>query len=61
MEESVLTLGKFLNVVKLVAFSPFRSAQSALENMNAVSEGERASAGPGHRDPLFLGDPPGPP
>ncbi|TRZ19169.1 hypothetical protein HGM15179_008008 [Zosterops borbonicus] len=39
VEESVLTLGKFLNVVKLVAFSPFRSAQSALENMNAVSEG----------------------
>ncbi|XP_032542110.1 nucleolar protein 56 isoform X2 [Chiroxiphia lanceolata] len=26
-------------MVKLVAFSPFRSAQSALENMNAVSEG----------------------
>ncbi|XP_041329764.1 nucleolar protein 56 [Pyrgilauda ruficollis] len=39
VEESVLTLGKFHNVVKLVAFSPFRSAQSALENMNAVSEG----------------------
>uniref|UniRef100_A0A8C9NL87 Nucleolar protein 56 n=1 Tax=Serinus canaria TaxID=9135 RepID=A0A8C9NL87_SERCA len=29
------------NLLKLVAFSPFRSAQSALENMNAVSEGER--------------------
>ncbi|XP_030306367.1 nucleolar protein 56 [Calypte anna] len=39
VEQSVLTLGKFHNVVKLVAFSPFRSAQSALENMNAVSEG----------------------
>ncbi|XP_050176978.1 nucleolar protein 56 [Myiozetetes cayanensis] len=39
VEESVLTLGKFHNMVKLVAFSPFRSAQSALENMNAVSEG----------------------
>ncbi|XP_065606318.1 nucleolar protein 56, partial [Cyrtonyx montezumae] len=39
VEESVLTIGKFHNVVKLVAFSPFKSAQSALENMNAVSEG----------------------
>ncbi|KAM9236770.1 nucleolar protein 56-like [Leptosomus discolor] len=39
VEESVLTLGKFHNVVKLVAFAPFKSAQSALENMNAVSEG----------------------
>ncbi|XP_068870918.1 nucleolar protein 56 [Aphelocoma coerulescens] len=39
VEESILTLGKFHNMVKLVAFSPFRSAQSALENMNAVSEG----------------------
>lgn len=43
MEESVLTVGKFHNVVKLVAFSPFKSAQSALENMNAVSEGERGA------------------
>ncbi|XP_051630799.1 nucleolar protein 56 isoform X1 [Manacus candei] len=39
VEDSVLTIGKFHNMVKLVAFSPFRSAQSALENMNAVSEG----------------------
>lgn len=47
VEESVLTLGKFHNVVKLVAFSPFRSAQSALENMNAVSEGECGAGTPG--------------
>lgn len=39
VEESVLTIGKFHNVVKLVAFAPFKSAQSALENINAVSEG----------------------
>ncbi|XP_053258237.1 LOW QUALITY PROTEIN: nucleolar protein 56 [Podarcis raffonei] len=39
VEESVLNLGKFLTVVKLVAFSPFKSAQSALENINAISEG----------------------
>uniref|UniRef100_A0A8B9F348 Nucleolar protein 56 n=1 Tax=Amazona collaria TaxID=241587 RepID=A0A8B9F348_9PSIT len=39
VEESAQTLGTFLNVVKLAAFAPFRSAQSALENMNAVSEG----------------------
>ncbi|XP_062991910.1 nucleolar protein 56 [Elgaria multicarinata webbii] len=39
VEESVLNLGKFLSVIKLVAFSPFKSAQSALENINAISEG----------------------
>ncbi|XP_042322898.1 nucleolar protein 56 [Sceloporus undulatus] len=39
VEQSVLELGKFLTLVKLVAFSPFKSAQSALENINAISEG----------------------
>ncbi|XP_072858307.2 nucleolar protein 56 [Pogona vitticeps] len=39
VEDSVLNLGKFLAMVRLVAFSPFKSAQSALENINAVSEG----------------------
>ncbi|XP_078080974.1 nucleolar protein 56 isoform X2 [Mustelus asterias] len=39
VEESILTIGKFNNIVKLVAFSPFKSAQSALDNMNAISEG----------------------
>lgn len=39
VEESVLTIGKFNNIVKLVAFYPFKSAQGALENINAVSEG----------------------
>uniref|UniRef100_A0A5K1V7I2 Nucleolar protein 56 n=1 Tax=Callithrix jacchus TaxID=9483 RepID=A0A5K1V7I2_CALJA len=39
VEESVLNLGKFHNVVRLVAFCPFSSSQVALENANAVSEG----------------------
>uniref|UniRef100_K7FH63 Nucleolar protein 56 n=1 Tax=Pelodiscus sinensis TaxID=13735 RepID=K7FH63_PELSI len=39
VEESILNIGKFHSIVRLVAFSPFRSAQSALENINAVSEG----------------------
>ncbi|XP_036385916.1 nucleolar protein 56 isoform X2 [Megalops cyprinoides] len=39
VEDSVLNIGKFNNVVKLAAFFPFKSAQSALENINAVSEG----------------------
>ncbi|GCB82184.1 nucleolar protein 56 [Scyliorhinus torazame] len=39
VEDSILTIGKFNNIVKLVAFSPFKSAQGALENMNAISEG----------------------
>uniref|UniRef100_A0A3Q2NTI1 Nucleolar protein 56 n=1 Tax=Fundulus heteroclitus TaxID=8078 RepID=A0A3Q2NTI1_FUNHE len=39
VEESVLSLGKFNNMVNLAAFFPFKSAQAALENMNAISEG----------------------
>uniref|UniRef100_H3AT53 Nucleolar protein 56 n=1 Tax=Latimeria chalumnae TaxID=7897 RepID=H3AT53_LATCH len=39
VEDSMLNIGKFNTIVKLVAFSPFKSAQSALENINAVSEG----------------------
>ncbi|XP_072112939.1 nucleolar protein 56 [Mobula birostris] len=39
VEEGIVSIGKFNNIVKLVAFSPFKSAQSALENINAVSEG----------------------
>ena len=40
VEESVLSIGKFNNMVSLAAFFPFKSAQAALENMNAISEGE---------------------
>lgn len=40
VEECVLNLGKFHNIVRLVAFCPFASSQVALENVNAVSEGE---------------------
>ncbi|KAF4098773.1 nucleolar protein 56 [Onychostoma macrolepis] len=39
VEQSVLNLGKFSSVIKLSAFFPFKSAQGALENINAVSEG----------------------
>ncbi|XP_060791480.1 nucleolar protein 56 isoform X1 [Neoarius graeffei] len=39
VEESVLNIGKFSSVVKLAAFFPFKSAQAALENINAISEG----------------------
>ncbi|XP_041836691.1 nucleolar protein 56 [Melanotaenia boesemani] len=39
VEESVLSIGKFNSMVSLAAFFPFRSAQAALENMNAISEG----------------------
>ncbi|KAJ8395558.1 hypothetical protein AAFF_G00030390 [Aldrovandia affinis] len=39
VEESVLNIGKFNNVVSLAAFFPFKSAQTALENINAISEG----------------------
>ncbi|XP_056586894.1 nucleolar protein 56 isoform X2 [Triplophysa dalaica] len=39
VEASVLNVGKFNAVVRLSAFFPFKSAQGALENINAVSEG----------------------
>ncbi|KAM8917842.1 nucleolar protein 56 [Spinachia spinachia] len=39
VEESVLSIGKFNSMVSLAAFFPFKSAQGALENMNAISEG----------------------
>ncbi|XP_065071260.1 nucleolar protein 56-like [Rhopilema esculentum] len=39
VQESVLDLERFGKVVKLVAFSPFKSAVNALENLNNVSEG----------------------
>ncbi|KAM6163782.1 LOW QUALITY PROTEIN: uncharacterized protein ACDL77_020456 [Rhynchocyon petersi] len=39
VEQCVLNLGKFHNMIRLVAFCPFASSQVALENANAVSEG----------------------
>lgn len=36
----MLNIGKFNSMVKLAAFFPFKSAQAALENINAISEGE---------------------
>uniref|UniRef100_A0A3Q3IEG9 Nucleolar protein 56 n=1 Tax=Monopterus albus TaxID=43700 RepID=A0A3Q3IEG9_MONAL len=39
VEESLLSIGKFNSIVTLVAFFPFKSAQTALENINAISEG----------------------
>lgn len=39
VQESVQDLERFGKVVKLVAFSPFKSAINALENLNSISEG----------------------
>lgn len=39
LEAAVSDLGRFNSVVKLVGFSPFKTAVAALENMNAISEG----------------------
>lgn len=40
VEESVLSIAKFNSMVSLAAFFPFKSAQAALENINAISEGK---------------------
>lgn len=39
VEAGVTDLAKFNSVVKLVAFSPFKSGTNALDNMNSISEG----------------------
>lgn len=39
VEASVTDLARFNSVVKLVGFTPFKTAANALENINAVSEG----------------------
>ena len=40
VQESVQDLERFGKVVKLQAFSPFKSGINALENLNSVSEGK---------------------
>ena len=40
VEEGVLDLSRFNSIVKLVAFSPFKSGTNALYNMNSISEGK---------------------
>jgi len=39
VEECVRDYSRFTAVVQLVSFSPFKTAQAALENLNSVSEG----------------------
>lgn len=39
VESSVTDLAKFNSLVKLAGFAPFKTAISALENINAISEG----------------------
>lgn len=39
LEASVTDMAKFNSLVKLIGFSPFKTAVAALENINAISEG----------------------
>ncbi|XP_058452057.1 nucleolar protein 56 [Malaya genurostris] len=39
VEQSVTDLSRFNSIVKLLGFSPFKTAVAALENVNAISEG----------------------
>lgn len=39
MQESLQDLAKFGKIVRLTSFIPFSSAEAALENINALSEG----------------------
>ena len=40
VEASLTEFGKFAGLVKLHAFSPFKSGTNALDNINSISEGE---------------------
>lgn len=39
VEASISDAGGFAQLVKLVSFAPFKTAISALENINSISEG----------------------
>ena len=39
VEASVADVSKFSQVVNLIGFFPFKTAENALENINAISEG----------------------
>ena len=39
LEAAVSDLGRFNSIIKLIGFAPFKTAVTALENINAVSEG----------------------
>ena len=39
VQESVTDLSRFGKLVKLTAFSPFKSGANALDNINCISEG----------------------
>ena len=39
VQESVADLARFGKLVKLAAFSPFKSGTNALDNVNCISEG----------------------
>ena len=40
VQKSVSSFNKFQSIVQLVSFAPFTNAQNALDNMNAISEGQ---------------------
>ena len=44
VEESIVDITRFSSVVKLVAFTAFRSGPNALDNINSISEGLAVSA-----------------
>ena len=39
VEESIVDVTRFSSVIKLIAFSAFRSGPNALDNINSISEG----------------------
>lgn len=39
IEASITDVSRFNSIVKLIGFSPFKTAVAALENINAISEG----------------------
>jgi nucleolar protein 56 len=52
LQRSIQDFGRFSRIVKFKSFVPFVSAESALENVNAISEGARPSS---HTTPFIRG------
>lgn len=40
VQKSVSSANKFQSIVQLVAYAPFTNAQNALDNVNAISDGQ---------------------
>lgn len=53
VESSITDIAKFRNVVRLLAFAPFKTAANALDNLNNISEGNKQCTYIQHSYPIL--------